>query len=194
MALARTAPDRPSVLLNAAFQGTWYVSGGNTFSSRLIADAGARYIWADDPSDVSRPIDAEVVFAKGADADFWLNPGQHRSIQTLVAQDERFGEFKSVKTCRVYNNNKKVNEDGGIDYYETGAANPHLVLADLIRIFHPDLLPDHELIWHRRLDCPKPEPGRRTDRRGELGSRRLATLLRSPGSAKKRHHIPGRVD
>jgi len=29
--------------------------------------------------------------------------------------------------------------------------NPHLVLADLIKIFHPELLPDHELYFYQQL-------------------------------------------
>ena len=40
---------------------------------------------------------------------------------------------------------------GGGDYWESGVANPHLVLADLIKIFHPDLLPEHTLHYYRRL-------------------------------------------
>ncbi len=36
------------------------------------------------------------------------------------------------------------------DYWETGSARPDLVLADLVEIFHPDLL-DHQLMFHRRL-------------------------------------------
>ena len=40
---------------------------------------------------------------------------------------------------------------GGNDYYETAAADPDVVLADLIKILHPDLLPDHTLVYYRQL-------------------------------------------
>lgn len=52
----------------------------------------------------------------------------------------------------MFNNNKRLNENGGNDYWESGVTNPHLVLADLIRIFHPDLLPDHELYFYQKLE------------------------------------------
>lgn len=29
--------------------------------------------------------------------------------------------------------------------------HPDVILADLIRIFHPDLLPNHELYYYQRL-------------------------------------------
>ena len=38
------------------------------------------------------------------------------------------------------------------DYWESGVANPQSVLADLIRIFHPVLTPDHKLFYYRKLD------------------------------------------
>ncbi|BAL99694.1 MAG: hypothetical protein KatS3mg049_2263 [Caldilinea sp.] len=52
----------------------------------------------------------------------------------------------------MYNNNARLNEYGGNDYWEGGLANPDVVLADLIKIFHPELLPDHELVYYRKLD------------------------------------------
>lgn len=45
-----------------------------------------------------------------------------------------------------------LNENGGNDYWESGVTNPHLVLADLIKIFHPELLPDHELYFYQKLE------------------------------------------
>jgi iron complex transport system substrate-binding protein len=53
----------------------------------------------------------------------------------------------------VYNNDARVNANGGNAYYEEGAAHPSLILADLIAIFHPELLPDHELAFFRRLEA-----------------------------------------
>ena len=40
---------------------------------------------------------------------------------------------------------------GANDYWERGTARPDLVLADFLKIFHPDLVPDHEFVFHRRL-------------------------------------------
>ena len=51
----------------------------------------------------------------------------------------------------MYNYDKLVSANGGFDYFESGAANPDVVLADLLAIFHPELLPDHVPVYYRRL-------------------------------------------
>ncbi len=153
--LARDAGSRPAVLLNADFQGVWYLPGGRSYMATLLHDAGARYIWDDDDSSATRAFDAESVFERGARAEFWLNPGQARSLDELLSLDRRYNYFEAVQQCRVYNCTARLGPGGGNDIWETGVANPHLVLADLVRIFHPDLLPDHQLIWYHRLNCPE---------------------------------------
>jgi iron complex transport system substrate-binding protein len=52
----------------------------------------------------------------------------------------------------VWNNDLVVNENGGTDFFERGAAFPHLILADIIAILHPELLPDHDFNFFRQLD------------------------------------------
>ena len=55
------------------------------------------------------------------------------------------------QTVDASNFRSDVNANGGSDYFETGVTNPDLILADLVKIFHPDLLPDHELYFYRQL-------------------------------------------
>jgi iron complex transport system substrate-binding protein len=52
----------------------------------------------------------------------------------------------------VYNNDRRTVENGGNDYFESGYLYADRVLADLIAIFHPELMPDHELYYYRRLE------------------------------------------
>ncbi len=153
--LARDAGSRPTVLLNADFQGVWYLPGGRSYMATLLHDAGASYIWDDDTTSTTAAYDAESVFERGARADFWLNPGQARSLDELLSLDRRYNFFDAVHHCKVYNCTARLGPGGGNDIWETGVANPHLVLADLVRIFHPGLLPDHELIWYHQLNCPE---------------------------------------
>jgi len=51
----------------------------------------------------------------------------------------------------VFNSTKRVNPNGGNDIWERGINHPDEVLADLIKIFHPELLPDHEFIYYEKL-------------------------------------------
>ncbi|MBN1285869.1 MAG: ABC transporter substrate-binding protein [Anaerolineae bacterium] len=154
VALTADLPEdaRPTVFNNTPFEGTWYVSGGKSYAARLFADAGADYLWADDESTGSLYLDFETVFEIAADADFWLSPGMWTSLDDGLATDDRFTEFASFQSGQVYNNDARVNASGFSDYYESGALHPDLILADLIKIFHPDLLPDHELVYYRQLE------------------------------------------
>ena len=51
----------------------------------------------------------------------------------------------------VFNNTRQVSKNGGNNVWERGIVHPEEVLADLIKIFHPDLLPEHELIYFENL-------------------------------------------
>jgi len=38
-----------------------------------------------------------------------------------------------------------------MDYYESGVANPDKILADLVAIFHPELMPEHDFYYYTQL-------------------------------------------
>ena len=67
------------------------------------------------------------------------------------SEDRRFLGFTAYETGMVFNNNARVSETGGVDYFESGAANPHVVLKDLIWAFHPDLVPGYEPFYYQQL-------------------------------------------
>ena len=150
--LGRAAMPKPTVFTNISWQGLWHASGGKSFIAFLLADAGADYTWKDTPGDRSMPLDFETVFERAQNADFWINTGVWRSIDEAISSDERYNLFAAFRNRQMYNHIGRVNEHGGNDYFESGIANPHFVLADLIKIFHPDLLPDHTLFYYRILD------------------------------------------
>jgi iron complex transport system substrate-binding protein len=51
----------------------------------------------------------------------------------------------------MYNYNRRINDQGSNDYWESGSMHPDLVLADLIRILHPRLLPQDSLYYYKQL-------------------------------------------
>jgi iron complex transport system substrate-binding protein len=150
-ALAASAETRPTVMVNAMFGETWFIAGGQSYIARLIADAGGDYLWAEDEATGGVPLDFESVFDRAANADVWLNPNFWFTLADGLAEDERYGEFAAFQNGMVYNNNVRVTDFGGNDYYEGAVANPDLLLADFIAIFHPDLLPDHTLYYYQQL-------------------------------------------
>jgi iron complex transport system substrate-binding protein len=52
----------------------------------------------------------------------------------------------------VWNSNLKANAAGFSEYAETGAMRPDLVLADMIRILHPELGVPGEFHYFKKLD------------------------------------------
>ncbi|HTL89740.1 MAG TPA: ABC transporter substrate-binding protein, partial [Leptolyngbya sp.] len=72
-------------------------------------------------------------------------------LQDVVASDDRYLGFAAVRSGKLFTPTARVSKTGGNDYWESGMANPDVVLADLVRIFHPELLPNHQLVYYRQL-------------------------------------------
>lgn len=150
---ATSAKARPTVMDNGPFQGTWYVSAGGSFMAHLLADAGSTYLWADSKGTGSLALTVEAVYAKALSADIWLNPSlEAAKISDVISLDKRFADLPSVKTVSIWNNNLRMSDTGGNDYFESAVIRPDEVLADLVAIFHPDLLPNHAFVWYRKLE------------------------------------------
>ena len=125
--------------------------GGNSFIAHLIADAGGKYKWKDEPGTGSFSLSMEQVVDGLIDADVWLNPNNASSLQEVEHADERYKVFRPFKEQKVYNNNARLNAFGSSDYWESGTAWPDRVLADLVHILHPELLPNHKLYYYHQL-------------------------------------------
>lgn len=151
-----TLPDKPVIFAGIDYQGTWYSPGGQSYVARLFSDAGGDYIYKDDPETGSLSLDFESVYDKAYDAEFWLNTGSGDSIEEILAMDSRYSMFRALETGNVYNYNARVNEYGGNDYWQSGVLKPDIILADLVKILHPDLLPDHELYYYKKLETGGP--------------------------------------
>ena len=149
--IAAAQHNRPRVLVGTPFQGTWHVSGGDGYQAKLIADAGGDYLWSDEGTRGALSLDFETVYAVGLEADVWLHAYGWQSLAAGLRSDVRMGDFAAFREGRVSNNDTRISEGGGNDYWETGSLRPDVILADLVAILHPDALPDHELVFHRRL-------------------------------------------
>lgn len=151
--LTAARSERPTVFSGFSYEGTWYMSGGKSYAAQLLKDAGAAYLWENNDSTVTIPLDFESVFDQAATADLWVNVSQDwLSYEDAIATDPRYGKFNAFKQDNVFNNNARMNNTGGNDYWESGAVNPHIILADLIKIFHPELLPEHNLVYYQKLE------------------------------------------
>ena len=149
---AASVRNRPRVIAGAPFQGQWYVARGNSFVAQFIRDAGGDYIWSHIPGTDSVLMDAEAAYEAVLEADIWLNPGEWKRLEDGLSADPRFAVIPAMKPGKVFNYNKRLNRWGGNDYWESGMLRPDEVLADLIAILHPEILPDRELMYYRKLE------------------------------------------
>jgi iron complex transport system substrate-binding protein len=152
--LAQSVDIRPNVLMNTflSYQDAWSIPGSETYVGQLVHDAGGNLLLGEEGATASQGLSFEVVYEGGVSADVWLiDTFGVSSLTDLLAQDERFGDFDPFQSDAVWNNNRDTNVNGGNNYYELGVTNPHLVLQDLVAIFHPDLLPDHDFSFYQRL-------------------------------------------
>lgn len=149
--IASGADSKPGILINLPWKGTWHMAGGNSFFARMIKDAGGKYLWEENEASESFPIDIESVFQRAVHADIWLNTGAANTLNDILAEDDRLKYLAPFSNGRVFNNNARINAFGGNDYWERGIMEPHVILRDLIHIFHPELLPVHNLVYYKQL-------------------------------------------
>lgn len=151
--MADTVKYKPTVLTEIKYADAWHVPGGKSFMAHFLKDAGADYIWKNENKFGSIALNFEEVYIKAKEADFWLNLFINvNSKKDLLAFDERYNLFKPYKTGNLYNNTKRSNSKGYSDYYEGGLSNPDELLKDFIKIFHPDLLPEYQLKYYKKIE------------------------------------------
>jgi len=151
--LTEKSTQKPGVIVGHNRKGAWTTHGSSAWFVQFLLDAGGDYILEPENEYEENVISLEVAIQIGMNADYWVNPQwETTKIADLVGQDKRYKLFKAVREKHVYNNNAATFNNGRNRFWETGMVEPHMVLADLIKIFHPGILPDHELIYYRKLD------------------------------------------
>ena len=149
--IGRQATTHPHLIIGMPFKGSWYMPAGESYMTRFFKDAGAGYQWMESKGTGSLPLNFEAVAPEALKAEFWLNLSGVDSKNDIAARDTRYEKFKSFQSNGIYNNTLRTNELGANDYWESGAVSPDVILADLIHIFHPELLPDHALFYYKQL-------------------------------------------
>jgi iron complex transport system substrate-binding protein len=149
-ALAAGAPPVP-VLAGQLYEGGWRVPTGGSTAGALLRDAGATWSEAGNPASGGIPQDFETVYTADGGAPVWIADGPWPTLADVTAADPRYGELAAVRTGQVWNRNRRVGPTGGNELHERGVTHPDELLADLVAVLHPELLPGHELIYLRRV-------------------------------------------
>jgi len=143
---------RPSVMLNTPYGDSWFMPPTGSYMITLITDAGGCYIYKENNSTTSMPIDMEQAYLLTASADIWLNVGRLNTIAEVKTICPKMADTRCVNSGQVYNNTLRVNAAGGNDFYESGIMHPDLVLRDLVKIFHPELVGDTPFTYYKKLN------------------------------------------
>jgi iron complex transport system substrate-binding protein len=149
--LVLNTKNKPAVLPGSNFKGTWYIPNSNSCMAHLFRDAGAFYKPETKSKEVSLPLSFEMVLKEFHNADIWIGCSAV-SLTELISSDERYSLFKPVQNGEVYNNNKRTTSTGGNDFWESAVARPDIILTDLVKILYPELLPDYELFYMKKLN------------------------------------------
>ena len=149
--IAKMAKTTPSILAGDMFEDHWYLPRGTSWGSLLLKQAKSNYLWQETSGTGSLSLSFETVFEKAKSADVWITSGQFSSLKEMTNSNPHYAEFNAFKNKNVYSFSGKKGKTGGILYYELAPNRPDLVLKDLVKILHPELLPSYEPFFFEKL-------------------------------------------
>lgn len=143
---------RPSVIAGYSRKGAWSTMGSSRWFVTMLDHAGGNYVFKGQELERGHILSHEVAMDAGMKADFWVNTHfRITDLDGLLQEDERYDLFRCVQNGTVYNNNNYRFDNGRNRFWDAGMTEPHVLLKDLISIFHPEALPGHTLKYYRHL-------------------------------------------
>jgi iron complex transport system substrate-binding protein len=142
---------KPTVMSGVLYGDGWFMPGGRNYAARLLGDAGCQYLWAADSTQGFLELSFEAVYARAATADLWIGVANFKSLDELKVAEPRYALFNAFEKEQVFTYDKRHGAKGGSEFLELGYLRPDLILKDLVKIAHPDLLPGYELFFHEPL-------------------------------------------
>jgi len=143
--------DRPSVLSGIMYKEIWYAPGNDSWGAQILQDAGGSYVFHNQNGTGSLQLNYEFVLENGINAKYWIGSADFPSLEEMGKSDPRYKNFEAFKSGNVYTYTLKKGPTGGLEYFELGYMRPDLILKDLIKIMHPDILPDYKLYFYQSL-------------------------------------------
>ncbi|WP_223271923.1 ABC transporter substrate-binding protein [Algoriphagus ratkowskyi] len=142
---------RPTVLSGVLYQDIWYAPGSESWGAKILQNAGGMYIFSDQKGTGSVQLNYEFVLENALEADFWIGSADFPDLETMGNAEPRYKAFVAFKSGNVFSYTQKRGRTGGLEYFELGYMRPDLILKDMIKILHPDLLPTYELYFYQQL-------------------------------------------
>lgn len=149
--IAQSARQNPTILAGDMFEDRWYLPKGNSWGSLLLKEAKGQYLWAETSGTGSLSLSFETVLEKAQQADIWITSGQFSSLGEMTAANPHYNQFKAFQNKNVYSFSGRKGKTGGILYYELAPNRPDIVLKDIVKILHPELLKSYKPYFFEKL-------------------------------------------
>ena len=149
--IAKRATTKPSILIGDMFEDKWYLPRGTSWGCLLLKEANSNYLWQDSKGTGSLSLSFEAVFEKANAADFWITSGQFSSLAEMTAANPHYNQFKAFQNKNVYSFSGKKGKTGGVLYYELAPNRPDIVIKDIVKILHPELLVGYQPFFFEKL-------------------------------------------
>lgn len=133
---AGSSENRPAILFDRIYSGTWDVPTSRSVTGRLIEDAGGNNPFADRNDGGSAHLTPEEVLYIAQNADIWLIRHFEAggiSLDQLGKDNPIYGKFKAFRNGNVFSANTLE-----CPLFEDGAFHPDRTLREMIRLIHPE--------------------------------------------------------
>ncbi len=140
----------PTIFTGSRYNAIWYAPGSESYIANYIRDAGGSYVFNNLEGAASHEIDYEVALKAISDADYWgmvTSQEEPFTMQSVLKMDAYYGEFKSFRDSNIF-----VCNAAKTDYFGDAVMEPDVILADMIAILHPNILPDYSGKYFRRVE------------------------------------------
>ena len=145
-------PKKVFMTYSPSSESDWAVHRNDYYAS-FLEFAGAENLLKDQGPNHKVGMNNETLLSLANEADVWITNNTSDSDWPPASYLE---SFKAYREGQVYHYQKRTRyEHDAYDWYETPEVRPDLVIEDLISIFYPDLLPNHELLFFDRVRLAK---------------------------------------
>lgn len=149
--IAKKATTNPTVLVGDMFEDKWYLPQGTSWGCRLIKEAKGNYLWSETKGTGSLSLSFETVLEKAKNAEIWITSGQFTNLKEMMEANPHYDQFTAYQNKNIYSFTRKKGKKGGVLYYELAPNRPDLVLKDLVKIFHPEMLKGYQPFFFEKL-------------------------------------------
>ena len=140
----------PTVFTGSRYNTIWYAPGKESYIANYIRDAGGNYVFNNLEGAASHEIDYEAALKAISDANYWgivTSQAEPFTMQSVLKMDPFYSEFNSFRDSNIF-----VCNAAKTDYFGDAVMEPDVILADMIAILHPNILPNHAGKYFKRIE------------------------------------------